>query len=640
MSVITSALYNSVSTLWHNEKDSTVLAQNKEILKIGNVLNSLFVDRKNIEIPRLVVVGSQSSGKSSVLNSILGMDILPTGNNMVTRSPLQIELIQTGSSTKAIFGDYIEGKWTELDELELKYPDVTSEQKINISSKIENITKENAGNEMNITFKPIYLRIHSPNVPNLSLVDLPGLTMVACTDKGQPKDIKEQIRKMVGEYIQPRKTIILAVMPARTDIEADIALDLIKEYDPKGERTVGILTKLDLMNEGTDITNLLENRVSIDLKLKYGYYGIRNRTKQESENSNVIHGLEIEQKYFASHKIYSNSKYRTSLGIPSLCKHLSSILIDSIKTCLPKILQQINENITDNNIKLEKLGQPLPKDEHAKSAYVHHLLSKFCRKFITILDDRGNNINSGRNLKDIFINYRTDLELINPFNKDSCSDTYIEESIRNCEGNHMSFPSPPIEVLEQIMKDGHKKPIQRLYEPSKKCANETMSELIVLTNILIDDIGIIRFPNFSKIIKNEVLNHILIENLNICLNKIQEHISMQVNYLWTDNIDFIDILKNINNSENDVQISVMRQLLSSYYNTVVSTLQDIIPKCIMFFVVKKTEEILSSNLYEIIKNEKLDILLLEYDEIHTQRVELEKSNRELHKARELIESIV
>ena len=100
---------------------------------------------------------------------------------------------------------------------------------------------------VNISFKPIYLRIQSPNVPNLSLVDLPGLTMVAGTDKGQPKDIKDQIRKMVGDYIQPSKTIILAIMKARNDIEADIALDLIKEYDPKGERTVGILTKLDLM---------------------------------------------------------------------------------------------------------------------------------------------------------------------------------------------------------------------------------------------------------------------------------------------------------------------------------------------------------------------------------------------------------
>ena len=77
-------------------------------------------------------------------------------------------------------------------------------------------------------------------------------------------------------------------MPARTDIEADIALDLIKEYDPRGERTVGILTKIDLMNEGTDITHLLDNKVSKDLQLNYGYFGIRNRNKLELDNNTII----------------------------------------------------------------------------------------------------------------------------------------------------------------------------------------------------------------------------------------------------------------------------------------------------------------------------------------------------------------
>ena len=238
MSAMANKILTSVTNLWNNESNQEILTQNKEILKIGNILNSLFIDRSNIEIPRLVVVGSQSSGKSSLLNSILGMDILPTGNNMVTRSPLQLELIQTKTGNQAIFGTYKEGVWIENEAIDISYPDITPEQKNQINNKIEVITRSNAGEEMNITNIPIYLRIRSPFVPNLSLVDLPGLTMVACTDKGQPKDIKEQIRAMIGEYIKSPKTIILAVMPARTDIEADIALDLIKEYDPNGNRTV------------------------------------------------------------------------------------------------------------------------------------------------------------------------------------------------------------------------------------------------------------------------------------------------------------------------------------------------------------------------------------------------------------------
>ena len=637
MSGVASVLINSVSNLWHNEKDSETLTQNKEILKIGNVLNSLFIDRKDIEIPRLVVVGSQSSGKSSLLNSILGMDILPTGTNMVTRSPLQLELIQAGTNHHAIFGNYIEGKWCEDKDIEITYPNITNEQKNEISNKIELVTRANAGDGMNITFKPIYLRIVSPNVPNLSLVDLPGLTMVACTDKGQPKDIKDQIRKMIGEYIESKKTIILAVMPARTDIEADIALDLIKDYDPNGERTIGILTKLDLMNEGTNISKLLENNVSVDLQLKYGYYGIKNRSKKESIEKNVQEGLQIEREYFAKHNIYSNEKYKSNLGIPSLCSNLSQILIEKIKCCLPKILTEINQNVQENDLKLEKLGSPLPKDDKEKASFIHQLLSKFCRKFISVLEDRGNIINTGRNIKDIFIEYRKEISNINPFDVQNCSNKYIEESIKNCEGNHMSFPSPPIEVLEQIIKDNHKQPLNKLFGPSKSCTNRIMSELISLTSILIDNLGIIRFPNFSKLLKTEIINNILVDNFNDCLEKIKENIDMQENYLWTDNEQFLNTL---NDSKSDIQINVMRKLLYNYYITVINILQDVIPKCIMLFLVKKTEDNLSSKLYNIVKSENIDNLVKEYDEIHVERNNLEKNNRELSNAKTLIESII
>ena len=637
MSGMANKILTSVTNLWNNESNREILTQNKEILKIGNILNSLFIDRSNIEIPRLVVVGSQSSGKSSLLNSILGMDILPTGNNMVTRSPLQLELIQTKTGNQAIFGTYKDGVWVENEAIDISYPDITPEQKNHINNKIEVITRANAGEEMNITNVPIYLRIRSPNVPNLSLVDLPGLTMVACTDKGQPKDIKEQIRAMIGEYIKSPKTIILAVMPARTDIEADIALDLIKEYDPNGHRTVGILTKLDLMNEGTSVAKLLENNVSVDLQLKYGYYGIKNRSKKETIEKNVQEGLIIEQEYFRSHSVYQNQKYKANLGVPSLCINLSQILIEKIKSCLPKILGEINQSILDNEVKLEKLGTTLPDDEKSKSSFVHHMLSKFCRKFTSVLEDRGNVINTGRNVKEIFIEYRNEIRDIDPFSEDNCSNKYIEESIKNCEGNHMSFPSPPIEVMEQIIKDNNKQPVQKLFEPSKSCANKIMSELVSLTSILIDDLGIIRFPHFTKIVKSQLINNILIENYNKSLEKIKECILMQQTYLWTDDEDF---LRTLEMTQNTTQIENMRSLLTNYYKTIVRTLQDVIPKCIMLFIIKETEDSLSSKLYNVIKNENVDLLVREYDEVHNERQNLENSNRDLLNAKQLIESII
>ena len=109
------------------------------------------------------------------------------------------------------------------------------------------------------------------------------------------------------------------------------------------------------------------------------------------------------------------------------------------------------------------------------------------------------------------------------------------------------------------------------------------------------------------------------------------------NYLWTDDINFIELLSN--NSDNNLQVKLMRKLLNFYYNHVIHCLQDSIPKCIMLFLVKKTEDSLSTNLYEKIKNENVEKVLLEYDDIHSQRMDIEKSNRELYSARKLIESL-
>ena len=171
--------YNTVSTLWNSEKNNFNLLENKEILSLANILNGIFVNKTNIEIPRLVVVGSQSSGKSSVLNSIIGMDILPTGTNMVTRVPLQLELIRVSSNIiKAEFGNYENGLWKQQETISISYPDITNSEKNKIIESINKYTRDKAGEQMNISNKPIFLKIYSPDIPNLSFIDLPGLTMV------------------------------------------------------------------------------------------------------------------------------------------------------------------------------------------------------------------------------------------------------------------------------------------------------------------------------------------------------------------------------------------------------------------------------------------------------------------------------
>ena len=150
--------------------------------------------------------------------------------------------------------------WSVHETIGLACPDPTPAQMGQIRRAIEAQTEQRAGSQKGVSSEPIFLRLYSPHVPNLSLVDLPGLTMTALTAQGQPKDIKEQIRGMVGQYISQARTIILLVCPARADLEADPAVELAREHDPHGQRTVGVLTKVDLMNVGTDVSRRIASQ--------------------------------------------------------------------------------------------------------------------------------------------------------------------------------------------------------------------------------------------------------------------------------------------------------------------------------------------------------------------------------------------
>jgi len=119
-----------------------------------------------------------------------------------------------------------------------------------ICNEIVRETDRSTGRNKGISNKSINLKIYSPRVLNLTLVDLPGITKCAVGD--QPLDIEDQIRDMCLHYISNPNAIILAVTAGNTDLANSDALKLARSVDPDGVRTIGVLTKLDLMDPGTD----------------------------------------------------------------------------------------------------------------------------------------------------------------------------------------------------------------------------------------------------------------------------------------------------------------------------------------------------------------------------------------------------
>ena len=145
---------------------------------------------------------------------------------------------------------------------------------------IEVETDKIAGTNKSVSKEPIILRVHSKSVLNLTLVDLPGLTKVPVGD--QPHNISEMISTMVREFIEKPNCIILAVSAANQDIANSDGLQMARMVDPDGSRTVGVLTKLDLMDQGTDARDVLEGKV---YPLKHGYIGVVNRSQRDIDTS-------------------------------------------------------------------------------------------------------------------------------------------------------------------------------------------------------------------------------------------------------------------------------------------------------------------------------------------------------------------
>ena len=198
-----------------------------------------------INLPRIAVLGSQSAGKSSVLESIVGLDFLPRGNGVVTRRPLELRLNHQHEGQKpwAEFSQEVPGQ---------KFTDFTQ-----VQQTIIRLTDEVTGNENNIVDKPIVLNVYSHTCPDLTLIDLPGITLIPIP--GQPQNIADITRGMATRYVSDPRTIILCVVPANADMTTSEGLLMAQRLDPKGIRTVGVITKIDIMDRGTDARRMIMN---------------------------------------------------------------------------------------------------------------------------------------------------------------------------------------------------------------------------------------------------------------------------------------------------------------------------------------------------------------------------------------------
>eukprot|EP00300_Choanocystis_sp_HF-7_P016652 c19478_g1_i4.p1 GENE.c19478_g1_i4~~c19478_g1_i4.p1 ORF type:complete len:284 (-),score=39.65 c19478_g1_i4:1630-2451(-) len=218
----------------------------------------------NLNIPTIAVVGDQSSGKSSVLEALSGIS-LPRGQNIVTRCPLILRMVDAPSKDSSVAR--LRTSLGTEDILDMS----------TIGTKIQEVTNLLAGRDFGISADPIHLTVYKSGLPDLTLVDLPGITRNPVGR--QPSNIGELIRSLLGSYIRNPNCVILCVLPATIDFVTSEAIAMARAVDPTGSRTLGVVTKCDLAERG--LAAKLSGKQKDTISLKLGFVAVRCRTQDE-----------------------------------------------------------------------------------------------------------------------------------------------------------------------------------------------------------------------------------------------------------------------------------------------------------------------------------------------------------------------
>ncbi|KAI3444410.1 hypothetical protein Pfo_001075 [Paulownia fortunei] len=564
-------------------------------------------------LPSIAVVGGQSSGKSSVLESVVGKDFLPRGSGIVTRRPLVLQLHRIDEGREyAEFGHLPRKRFTDFAA---------------VRKEISDETDRETGRSKQISTVPIYLSIYSPNVVNLTLIDLPGLTKVAVD--GQPESIVMDIENMVRSYIEKPNCIILAISPANQDLATSDAIKISREVDPKGERTFGVLTKIDLMDKGTDAVDILEGKA---YKLQFPWIGVVNRSQQDiNKNVDMIAARRREREYFAQTPEYKHLAHR--MGSEHLGKVLSKHLEAVIKSRIPGLQSLINKTIIELESELSRLGKPIATDAGGKL----YMIMEICRIFDGIFKEHLDGVRPGGDkIYNVFDNQLPAALKRLQFDKHLAMEN-VRKLITEADGYQPHLIAPEqgyrrlIETALITIKGPAEAAVDAVHALLKELVHKSISETVELK----------QYPSLRVEVGNaavESLDRMKEESKKATLQLVE----MENSYLTVDFFRKLpqDVEKGGNPTHsifdryNDTYLRRIGTTVLSYVNMVCESLRNSIPKSIVYCQVREAKRSLLDHFFtELGKKEgkQLGKLLDEDPAIMQRRISLAK-RLELYRA--------
>ncbi len=365
----------------------------------------------------------------------------------------------------------------------------------------------------------------------MTLVDLPGITRVPVGD--QPPDIEAKLRSLILNYVSSPSCIILAVSPANQDLASSDALDLAKQADPEGVRTIGVLTKLDIMDRGTDAAAALRNEI---VPLRLGYVGVVLRSQEDiTQRRSMGEARESEREFFQSRSEYA--AVANSCGVATLARVLNGILVTHIREALPTLRTRLEDASSSRRRELRMLGDAPPGSTGAaRGALLLSILDSYAARFAAMLDGHGDHIPitelaGGARIRHIFLDiFSSGLDVLDPTAE--LSDEDVRTAIKNSGGikGSLLIPEAPFELLVR-------RAIERLLSPALQCKEFVHAELLrIAAQCVPPEVG--RFPTLQTVL-SEAVEDLVNSGAGPAEHMIRNLVACELAYINTSHPQFI-----------------------------------------------------------------------------------------------------
>uniref|UniRef100_A0A8C1W7T9 Uncharacterized protein n=1 Tax=Cyprinus carpio TaxID=7962 RepID=A0A8C1W7T9_CYPCA len=599
-------------------------------------LRSLGVE-KDLALPAIAVIGDQSSGKSSVLEALSGV-ALPRGSGIVTRCPLELKMIRTKDETK----------WHGRISYNEKEEDIHDPAEV--EKKICEAQNEMAGAGVGISDELISLQITSASVPDLTLIDLPGIARVAV--KGQPEDIGDQIKRLIKKFVTKQETINLVVVPCNVDIATTEALQMAQKEDPEGERTLGILTKPDLVDKGTEetVVDIVHNEV---IHLTKGYMIVRCRGQKEIIDQVTLHeAIATEDVFFKDHPHFSKLYDEGFATIPKLAEKLTIELVHHIQKSLPRLEEQIETKLDETQKELEAYGNGPPSDPAERLSFFIDKVTAFTHDMFNLTT--GEEVKCASDLL-VFPELREEFAEWNfsVFKNPFAVNRKIEKEVDNYEAKYRGRELPGFinyKTFEGLVREQ----IKLLEKPALKTL-KTVSDVVRRKFIQLAQCSFIGFPNLLKIAKTKI-EAIKQDKERLAESMLRTQFKMEL-IVYSQDGTYSQSLKHakdkLEEAENvklafkpkkssivsvDFEFKCISETLSYLPHKIASKrLADQIPMVIRYLLLQEAALELQRNMLQLLHDKDgIDNLLKEDSDIGQKRENLLKRQKRLMKARSLL----